>query len=86
MKLKCKYKYANTEIIRELEDGEKPKLSEYEFIDNKYLYRTVTTVDDGTLIDIRDKIENGEMFYVGIVVCSDGIMAIINLSDITVEL
>lgn len=86
MKLKCKYRYSNTEVVRELEDGEKPKLNEYEFIDDKSLYRTVTTTDNGTLIDIRDRIENGEMFYVGIVVCSDGIMAIINLSDITVEL
>ena len=85
MRLKCKYTYSNTEVLRELEENEKPTLGELEFVDEKFLYRTIVTVDDGLLIDIRDNVYNGELYYVGVVVASDGHIYIINLGDITVE-
>jgi hypothetical protein len=86
MRLKCKYQYTNTEIIRELEENEKPVLGEFEYIDEKFLYRTVTSFDDGILVDIRDKVHDGELYYVGVVVGSNGRIYIINLGDIIVEI
>ena len=86
MRLKCKYQYSTTEIIRELEENEVPKLGEFEFIDEKYVYRTITTTDNGLLIDIRDKVYNGELFYVGVVIASDGHIYILSLGDIIVEI
>jgi hypothetical protein len=86
MRLKCKYQYSTTEIIRELEENEKPILGEFESIDENYLYRTVTSFDNGVLVDIRDKVHDGELYYVGVVIASDGHIYIINLGDIIVEI
>ena len=86
MRIKCKYKYVHTIIVRELEDGEIPKLDEFEFTDEKYLYRTQEIIDDGVLIDIKEKKDiNGDNYFVGIVVCTDGKLCVFNFGDLTIE-
>ena len=42
-------------VVRELEENEIPKLDEFEFTDENYLYRTQEIIEDGVLIDIKEK-------------------------------
>ena len=88
MRLKCKYRFTETIIVRQLEENEvNPKLGEEEFADETNIYKTVESIDDGLLIDIRDK-KDGEdnFYYVGVVVGSDGHIYVIELHNIIVEI